>query len=120
MAKGHAPRRKRIPGQKLARKMYPYVRKDQKGTFMDTHIPNHTQELEKDGNAKNGLNQEKRLPHTKAQGRYKQPWAKNANKGTSARAVSDHQKKNGGTRRDAKAALKKVYEVSFGADPKSR
>lgn len=100
------------------RKMYPYVRKDQKGTQMETMINKNYDELERQWNAAN--RGRGRMSADDATGRLGGHWGNVKKFGTKGRAISDYIGKNGGSVKSAKSALMARHDVSFGADPKQK
>lgn len=97
------------------RKMYPYVRKDQKGTNVETLIHKNYEELQKQYN---DLNRGPgRMDASDATGRFGTHWNNVKKAGTTGKAVSRHIGEHNGTVAGARKELVGRHQVSFGADP---
>ena len=107
----------------MARKLYPYVRSEQKKSgiapAMERFINAHRSELEDQGNrALNGT--PGRMSRNQAKGDLRTSWSRAQNKGANSRAIKNYVSKNGGSRGRAEKRLVQAHSVSFGADPKRK
>ena len=100
----------------MARKLYAYVRKDQRGTPMETFINTSKRDLE---NKNNSGPRVRRLSNTQVKPKSRK-WDNLVKKGTGNKAISKFLDKNGGRKAAAKRALKDQHTVSFTADPKRK
>lgn len=106
--------------RKTPRKMYAYVRKDQKGTPMEDMINGRKESLEE-----SNVKRKREMKHTEVPKgsdfkKLKNAWTKNYNTGTKARSIRKYMDKNNVGRRIAKRNVNRIHVVSFGADPKNK
>lgn len=97
------------------RKMYPYVRKDQKGTNVETMINKNYEELQQQYNAMN--RGPGRMDAGDATGRFGTHWNNVKKAGTTGKAIGKHIGEHGGSVGMARKELVGRHQVSFGADP---
>lgn len=97
------------------RKMYPYVRKDQKGTPVETMINKNYDELQKQYNELN--RGPGRMDASDATGRFGTHWNNVKKFGTTGKAIGKYIGENGGSVAMARKELVGRHKVSFGADP---
>ena len=121
--KGLPKASRRANGTGKTRKMYAYVRADQVGTPMETHIKSNYAEHDKQGNdylAAHGQFANKGGMHfSEASGGLHSSWKRlyNTKRAGVMRNLITKQKMKTGP---ASRKTKDVFLVSFGADPKSR
>lgn len=120
----HAPRRKGVAGQKVPRKMYPYVRADQqKGGLapdMGRLINSQSAALEQQGNKPGALNNRNEMTRGKASGSLRKAWTRASGKATGASRILRVMDSRGVSRSTAKSIIAGAHTVSFGQDPFSK